>query len=101
MPHPPTSDRVTIYVSTYCGFCGAAKRYLSSMGVAFDTVDASDDPEMRRWLMETTGLRTVPQIFIGDKGIGGFQEMRALDNAWLDARVHTRDEHLAAIDVND
>lgn len=79
MPHPPSSDGVTMYVTTYCPFCTAAKRYLDDLGVTFDTVDATTDPSLRTWLVEKTGMRTVPQIFVGDRSVGGFQEMRALD----------------------
>ncbi|MFT4705319.1 MAG: glutaredoxin 3 [Bradymonadia bacterium] len=78
--HKPAPNTVTVYVTTYCSFCGAAKRYLDKMKVAYTTVDATSEDDLRMWLVEETKLRTVPQIFIGTKGIGGFQEMRTLDS---------------------
>lgn len=75
----PEPNTVTVYVTTYCAFCGAAKRYLESMGITYREVSAND-AETRMWLVQETGRRTVPQIFIGPHSIGGFQEMQALDN---------------------
>ncbi len=74
----PEPNIVTIYVTTYCAFCGAAKRYMDSMGIEYRSVDAND-AATRMWLVEETGRRTVPQIFVGPHSIGGFQEMQALD----------------------
>lgn len=74
MPH------IRVYTTTYCGYCTAAKRYLTDVkGVAYEEIDVTRDPEARRWLTEATGRHTVPQIFVGDTSIGGFTEMRALD----------------------
>jgi glutaredoxin 3 len=56
-----------------------AKRYLEDLGVAYETVDVSADAERRRWLVEATGMRTVPQIFVGPVSVGGFTDMQALD----------------------
>ena len=74
----PAPNTVTMYVTTYCSFCGAAKRYLDNLGVSYRTVEAND-AETRMWLVDVTGRRTVPQIFVGEHNIGGFQEMQALD----------------------
>lgn len=73
-------SKVTVYVTTYCGYCVAAKRWLTSIGVDYDVIDVSYDPEARRWLAATTGMRTVPQIFVGEHPVGGYEEMRAMDN---------------------
>lgn len=73
-------SKVTVYVTTYCGFCDAAKRWLTSMDIDFDTIDVTTDSEMRMQLVERSGMRTVPQIFVGDTSVGGYQEMRAMDN---------------------
>ena len=70
---------VRIYTTTYCGYCHAAKSLLKDRGVAFEEVDCTNDPETRKWLIEQTGQRTVPQIFIGGVPIGGFSELAALD----------------------
>jgi len=75
------STQVTVYVTNYCSFCDAAKRWLTAMEVAFTTVDVTHDAAKRDWLVATTGMRTVPQIFVGDTATGGYQETRALDAA--------------------
>jgi glutaredoxin 3 len=56
-----------------------AKRLLKQKGVEFQEIDVAFDDEKRRWLTETTGQRTVPQIFIGGKPYGGFTDIAALD----------------------
>lgn len=75
------SSKVTVYVTNYCPFCDAAKRWLTSMEVQFDAIDVTHDAAKRDWLVATTGMRTVPQIFVGDHATGGYQETRALDAA--------------------
>ena len=70
---------VKVYSTRICWFCDQAKRLLARKGVAFDDIDVSDDAEARRWLVETTGRRTVPQIFIHGEAIGGYNELSALD----------------------
>jgi glutaredoxin 3 len=73
--------RVKIYTRRWCGYCAAAERLLAQKGVAFEQVDATGDPELRRWLAEATGRSTVPQIFIDDEPIGGYDDLRALDRS--------------------
>ena len=70
---------VKIYTTTYCGYCSVAKTYLRRKGVAFQEIDCTNDPSTRRWLVEATGMRTVPQIFVDDRSIGGCMEMILLD----------------------
>lgn len=70
---------VRVYTTRICGYCFAAKRLLSKKGVPFEEIDVSDDHAARQWLVETSGQRTVPQIFIGDRSVGGYTELRALD----------------------
>lgn len=70
---------VKIYTKTFCGYCVAAKRLLDSKGVGYEEIDVMDDRDTPRWLMEVTGQRTVPQIFINDESIGGYSELAALD----------------------
>ncbi|HZS37756.1 MAG TPA: glutaredoxin 3 [Polyangia bacterium] len=71
---------VRIYTTSWCPYCHSAKALLKKRGVAFEEIDASD-PEQRRWLVEKTGLRTVPQIFIAGVPVGGSDELHALDRA--------------------
>jgi glutaredoxin 3 len=72
---------VRVYTTaTGCRYCQAAKQLLSRKGVAYEEIDVSDDAK-RAALVQRTGRRTVPQIFIGDRHIGGFSELDALERA--------------------
>lgn len=71
---------VKVYTTNYCSYCTAAKTFLSHLGVPFQEVDVTHDPTMRAKLVELTRQRTVPQIFIGARAIGGYTDMRALHN---------------------
>jgi glutaredoxin 3 len=75
------SAEVTIYTTRVCGYCVAAKRLLTARNVPYKEIDVSTDPAKRAWLVETTGQRTVPQIFIAEESIGGYDELAALDRA--------------------
>lgn len=70
---------VTVYSTDYCPYCNRAKQLLKSRGVPFDEVNVEGDDEKRAWLVQTTGRRTVPQIFIGEEPIGGFTDLYELD----------------------
>jgi glutaredoxin 3 len=72
---------VTIYTTRVCPYCVAAKRLLSARGVPFTEVDVTGDDAKRAWLVEVTGRRTVPQIFIGGEAIGGYDDLAALDRS--------------------
>ena len=72
---------VTIYTTRVCGFCVAAKRLLEARKVAYTEIDVTGDQAKRAWLVEATGQRTVPQIFIAGASIGGFEELAELDRA--------------------
>lgn len=74
--------KVVIYSTTSCGYCSAAKGLLRQRGIDFEEIDVSSDFEARARLVEKAeGRRTVPQIFIDDKPIGGFTDLRALDQS--------------------
>lgn len=73
--------RVTMYSTASCPFCNHAEQLLVSKGATIDKIRVDLDPEQRVIMMEKTGRRTVPQIFIGERYIGGFEELRALDHA--------------------
>ena len=73
--------KVEIYTTATCPYCHRAKALLAQKGVAFHEVDVSYDPDMRRKLIDRTGRRTVPQIFINDKSVGGYDDIAALDRA--------------------
>jgi glutaredoxin 3 len=73
---------VELYTSPYCGYCHAAKRLLTSKSTTFQEIDISRDPGRRsEMLARANGERTVPQIFINDKYIGGCDELYALERS--------------------
>jgi len=80
---------VEIYTSNFCGFCVAAKRLLKSKGVEFTEYNVGRDATLRQEMMaRANGGHTVPQIFIGDKHVGGCDELHALERAGkLDAML--------------
>lgn len=70
---------VTIYSTTYCVYCDRSKELLRNMGVLFDEVDVTGDDEARdRLVTMTGGKRTVPQIWIGETYVGGYQDLARL-----------------------
>lgn len=72
---------VTIYTSSMCGYCHAAKELLNSKGIAYNEIDVTFDPTGRAAMSERAdGRRTVPQIFIGETHVGGCDDLYALDN---------------------
>ena len=74
------ADRIVVYSTPFCGYCGAAKRLLANKGVEVTEIDVMFDPEQRRKMMEQSGGRqTVPQIFIDGRHIGGFDDLSALE----------------------
>ncbi|HEY5962040.1 MAG TPA: glutaredoxin 3 [Polyangiaceae bacterium] len=75
------SDPVIIYTTSVCPYCIRAKQHLTKKGVKFREIDVSSDPETRDYLVKASGQRTVPQIFVGGKSIGGCDDMLALDRA--------------------
>ncbi|WP_047553245.1 glutaredoxin 3 [Methylotenera sp. G11] len=73
---------ILMYTSAVCPYCMNAERLLASKGVReINKVRVDLEPEKRSEMMERTGRRTVPQIFIDDRHIGGFDDLRALDLA--------------------
>jgi glutaredoxin 3 len=70
---------VKIYTTRYCGYCRMAKQLLANRGVAYDEIDVTGDDRAREWLVEATGRYTVPQIFIGEESIGGYDDLSVLD----------------------
>lgn len=71
---------VTMYTTAVCPYCVQAKRVLQSKGVAqIDEIRVDAKPEERVKMMELTGRRTVPQIFIGSTHVGGCDDLMALD----------------------
>ena len=76
------SQKVTMYSTGVCPFCQMAERLLRSKGIAaIDKIRVDLEPERRVEMMAKTGRRTVPQIYIGETHVGGFEELAALDRA--------------------
>ena len=73
---------VRIYTTTHCVFCRRATALLDQRGAEYTTIDVSSDVEQRAWLVEASGgRRTVPVIFIGERCVGGYDELAELDRA--------------------
>ncbi len=71
---------VRMYTTAVCPYCVRAKQFLKSKGVEFiEEVRVDLDPQARDTMMQSTGRRTVPQIFIGDTHVGGCDDLLALD----------------------
>jgi glutaredoxin 3 len=72
---------VIIYTTYYCPYCSAAKSLFRSKNVDFIEIDVSEDRQLRTKIEQLSGRRTVPQIFINGKPIGGYDDARELDAA--------------------
>jgi glutaredoxin 3 len=70
---------VRVYSKRNCPFCVRAKSLLDRKGIAYEEIDVEGKDDLRIWLAETTGQKTVPQIFAGERSLGGFSDIDALD----------------------
>jgi glutaredoxin 3 len=70
---------ILIYTTTICPYCIMAKRLLDKKGVTYSEINLDKQPELREAMMRKTQRRTVPQIYIGDLHVGGFDELHALE----------------------
>ena len=74
--------KITMYLTGVCPYCHMAERLLKSRGVdSIDKIRIDLDPAQREEMMKKTGRRTVPQIFIGERHVGGFDDLSALDKS--------------------
>jgi glutaredoxin 3 len=74
--------RVVMYTSAVCPYCVRAERLLDAKGVTnIEKIRVDLDPEQKMAMMQKTGRRTVPQIYVGDTHVGGFDDLYALDQA--------------------
>jgi glutaredoxin 3 len=79
---PLQMPKVTMYTAAYCGYCRRAERLLETKGITdIDRIYVDEEPQERIAMMKRTGRRTVPQIYIGEHHIGGYDELAALDRA--------------------
>ena len=75
-------SNIVMYTTAYCPYCTNAERLLQSKGVKeIEKIRIDLQPELRAVMMQKTGRRTVPQIYINNQHIGGFDDLRALDLA--------------------
>ena len=83
-------SKVQIYSTDWCPYCNAAKSLLADKGVVFEEIDVTD-PALRMAMVERAhGRRTVPQIFIGERHVGGYDELAQLERrGQLDALLTT------------
>jgi glutaredoxin 3 len=87
MPTP----QVVMYTKSWCPYCERARALLKAKGVAFTEIDIESQPEQRQEMIRRCGRRTVPQIFIGTRHIGGSDDVHELDAAGgLDPLLHAQ-----------
>ena len=77
MSAPP----ITVYSASWCPYCQRAKALLREKGLAFTEIDVDEDPGRRAEMLARSGRRTVPQIFIGDRHVGGCDDLYASDRS--------------------
>lgn len=75
------SEPVLVYSSRYCGWCLRAINLLNTKGVNPTIINVDTDQSLRAEMEQRSGRRTVPQIFIGERHIGGYDDLRALDDS--------------------
>ncbi|HUL96898.1 MAG TPA: glutaredoxin 3 [Usitatibacter sp.] len=73
--------KVVMYTTGVCPFCLQAERLLKSKGAQVEKIRVDLDPPRRQEMMERTGRRTVPQIYVGERHVGGYDDLAALDRA--------------------
>ena len=72
---------ITMYATKWCPYCERARHLLTSKGLVFSEIHVDEDAKSREEMIARSGRRTVPQVFIGDKHIGGCDDLLALDGA--------------------
>ena len=73
--------RVTVYGDEHCAYCAAARMLFTRKGVRFEDVLVSRDAERLAEMRARSGCQSVPQIFVGDQHVGGFDELASLDKS--------------------
>ncbi|MCB0350300.1 MAG: glutaredoxin 3 [Bdellovibrionales bacterium] len=70
---------VTLYSADWCPYCNRAKKLLETKGVAYTEINVDQFPGKREEIVNKTGMKTIPQIFIGDHFVGGYSELSAIE----------------------
>ena len=76
-----TQPAITVYLSEWCPYCRRAKGLLESKALVFDEINVDDEAKFREEMIARSNRRTVPQIFIGDKHVGGCDDLFELDRS--------------------
>ena len=76
-----STPKITLYTSAVCGYCVAAKNFLKSRGLEWEEVRVDADPAQREKMVALARRTSVPQIFVGDTHVGGYDDMMALHRA--------------------
>jgi glutaredoxin 3 len=72
---------IVIYVTGWCPYCQRAQGLLTKKGLGYQVIDVDEDPKARETMMARSGRRSVPQVFIGDKHVGGCDDLFALEGS--------------------
>lgn len=84
---------ITLYVTGWCPYCDRAKGLLTGKKLVYQEINVDDDAKFREEMVERSGRRTVPQIFIGDTHVGGCDDLFALEGSGeLDRLIRGSDE---------
>ncbi len=76
-----SQPKIIIYSGRFCGYCTAAERLFQSKKAEYELIKVDENPEQFEHMMEITGRRTIPQIFIDDFHVGGFDDLSALNQS--------------------
>lgn len=76
-----TTPAVTMYATGWCPYCARARALLERKGIAFTELDVEGGAAIRQEMITRSGRRTVPQVFIGDRHVGGWDDLLALETA--------------------
>ncbi len=79
--HSGATPKITLYTSAMCGYCVAAKNFLKSKGLAWNEVRIDLEPAERERMVARARRTSVPQIFVGDTHVGGYDDLMALHRA--------------------
>jgi len=86
-----SSAPIVMYTTNWCPYCERARRMLTARGASFEEIDVESAPEKRAEMLARSGRRTVPQIFIGERHVGGSDDLAAfIDAGELDALLGPR-----------
>lgn len=80
---PPlrTDIKVMLYIKNGCGYCNKSKALLKSRGIPYEAVELTNNKDLIIKLISQTGQKTVPYVFVNDEFIGGYKDLRDLDEA--------------------